>query len=134
MGVLFIDLDAFKHINDTYGHGVGDRLLVSVAQRLLNNARSDDTVARYGGDEFACLLLEIKSKQDAAAIAQSILDALARPHDLVSGDHTRHSLVRASIGIALFPQNGDSAPQLLRAADTAMYEAKQSRSGYAFAR
>lgn len=133
MGVLFIDLDAFKQINDTLGHGVGDQLLVSVAQRLRENSRSDDTVARYGGDEFACLLLEVKSESDAAGIAQSILQTLHRPHELVSGDRTFQPVVQASIGIALYPQHGDSTESLLRAADAAMYRAKRSRSGYAFA-
>jgi len=132
MGVMFIDLDAFKQINDTLGHGVGDQILVSVAQRLRVNSRSDDTVARYGGDEFVCLLLEIKSESDAAAIAQSILENLHRPHDLVTGDHTTQAVVLASIGIALYPQHGDTAESLLSAADGAMYQAKQSRSGYAF--
>lgn len=133
MGILFLDLDGFKQINDTLGHGAGDRLLVSVARRLLENSRSDDTVARYGGDEFACLMLEIKSESDAAAIAQSMLDSLNRPHELVAGDQTFQSGVRASIGIALFPQHGDCAESLLRAADAAMYLAKRSGSGYAFA-
>lgn len=133
MSVLFIDLDGFKQINDTQGHGVGDRLLVSVAQRLLASSRRDDTVARYGGDEFACLLLELKSRSNAVTIAQSMLAALHRPHDLVAGDHAFQPLVRASIGIALFPQHGDSAATLLQAADAAMYLAKKSGSGYAFA-
>ncbi len=132
IGVLFIDLDAFKEINDTLGHGAGDRLLVSVAQRLLENARSDDTVARYGGDEFACLLLEIKSEGDAAGVAQSILGC-HRPFELGGDDHPCPATVRASIGIALFPQHGTSAVSLLQAADAAMYQAKHSRSGYAFA-
>lgn len=133
MGVLFIDLDAFKEINDSLGHAAGDRVLVSVAQRLLEHARSDDTVARYGGDEFACLLLEIKSEGDAAGVAQSILDVLHRPHELGSRDRPCQVTVRASIGIALFPQHGDTAEVLLRAADAAMYRAKRSGSGYALA-
>lgn len=133
MGVMFIDLDAFKQINDTLGHGVGDQLLVSVAQRLRDNARNDDTVARYGGDEFACLLLEIKSEADAAGIAQSILETLHRPHELVVGDCTYRPVVHASIGIALYPHHGATTAALLRAADAAMYQAKHDRSGYAFA-
>lgn len=133
MGILFIDLDGFKQINDTLGHGMGDRLLVSVAQRLLENSRSEDTVARYGGDEFACLLLEINSRIDAAVIAQSMLETLHRPHELVPDDKRFQPRVRASIGIAMFPQHGDTAEALLSAADAAMYRAKRSGSGYAFA-
>ena len=133
MGVLFIDLEEFNRVNDNLGHAAGDRLLVIVAQRLLDNARADDTVARYGGDEFACLLLEIRSESDAVGVAQSVLDTLNRPIELDVGGRPCQATVRASIGIALFPQHGDSAKALLHAADAAMYCAKKKRTGYAIA-
>ena len=120
--MLAIDLDDFKQVNDSLGHHVGDALLVSVAGRLLSGARPGDTVARLGGDEFAVLLTPA-SAADATAVAERILAVLADPATV---DGHRLS-VRASIGVATGPAM--DAARLLRAADVAMYEAKQGGKG-----
>ena len=101
--VLFIDLDKFKVINDTLGHDVGDSLLQEAAARLLSDVRSEDTVARQGGDEFIILLSTINHPQDAAVIAQKLLDSLTRPF-VINGKELH---ISASIGIAIFPEDGD---------------------------
>jgi diguanylate cyclase (GGDEF)-like protein len=128
-GVVFVDLDRFKAINDTYGHGAGDRLLKLVAQRLQACIRSGDTVGRLAGDEFAIALATLAKAEDADLVAQKVVDALARPFDI--GDV--HTFVTASLGIALYPVDGEDADSLLRNADTAMYRAKeQGRNAYQF--
>jgi len=119
--VMFLDLDGFKKINDTLGHEAGDLLLQGVAQRLGETVRQSDVVARIGGDEFILLLENIASTENAAAVAQKIIANLATPFDL-NGTPGR---VGASIGIALYPQHGESAEELLRCADEAMYQSKQ---------
>jgi diguanylate cyclase (GGDEF)-like protein len=129
LGVLFIDLDAFKVVNDTLGHAGGDELLKETAQRLQSAVRPGDTVARISGDEFAVILNDLAKADDAALVAQKIIDRLAAPV-LVRGQEV---FVTASIGIAAFPVDGDDAEALLGAADAAMYRAKQSgRNGYQF--
>ncbi len=123
--LLFLDLDHFKHINDTLGHAAGDRLLQAVATRLANSVRSEDTVARMGGDEFLALLPSLQAPEDAAHIAQKITALFAAPLSL--GD--REVSVTASVGVSLFPFDGRDAESLLRHADVAMYRSKERRRG-----
>lgn len=125
VAVLFIDVDRFKHINDSMGHAIGDRLLRQLADRIRSSIREEDTVARLGGDEFVVILPEIRQHADAQAVARKILEALDRP--FVFED--RETFVTLSIGIAVFPDQGDHADALIQHADTAMYVAKQSGSG-----
>src|ERR1700674_5879537 len=122
LAVLFLDIDRFKHINDSLGHAIGDRLLQSVAQRLLACVRRSDTVSRQGGDEFVILLPEVAHAGDAAAIADVILLALSTPHHIAK--HDLH--VTASIGIATYPDDGTDAETLMQNADLAMYDAKDN--------
>lgn len=133
LAVMFIDLDAFKQINDTHGHAVGDQVLQVVAQRMLDNSRSDDTASRYGGDEFVFLLQETSGEHAVAAFAQKLAAIFEEPFAVADHDPALHLSVRASIGIAMFPQHGGTAELLLRKADVAMYEAKRSGMDYAFA-
>ncbi|MDO8767555.1 MAG: EAL domain-containing protein [Burkholderiaceae bacterium] len=127
--VLFIDLDQFKSINDSMGHDVGDLLLQEVAQRLIASLRSQDTVARQGGDEFIVLLHSIAKARDAGTTTQKLLDALFLPYQ-VEG---KELYVSASIGIAVFPDDGEDADTLLKHSDTAMYQAKEAgRNNYQF--
>ncbi len=121
-GVLFIDLDRFKLVNDTLGHHVGDELLVQVGRSLKDCVRRDDTVARLGGDEFAVVIADLARPDDAAVVAQKILDSFASPFAL--GGH--EAFITASIGVATFPSDGDGAETLLKCADVAMYRAKES--------
>ncbi len=127
--VLFMDLDRFKHINDSLGHSVGDQLLKSVAQRLVDCVRQSDTVSRQGGDEFVLLLPEVEHAEDAAQSALKILAALALPHHI--DNQELHTSV--SIGISVYPDDGASVEALLQSADTAMYHAKESgRNNFKF--
>jgi diguanylate cyclase (GGDEF)-like protein len=122
IAVLFLDLDGFKHINDSLGHPVGDRLLQSVAKRLVSCVRGSDSVSRQGGDEFVVLLLELEQAEDAAVTARRILEAVAQPHSI-----DRHDLhVTASIGVSIYPDDGLDADTLIKNADTAMYQAKEN--------
>lgn len=120
LAVLFLDLDRFKHINDTLGHEAGDELLKEVAKRLRNCVRESDTVARLGGDEFVVLLPELDVEKYAATVAQKILSAVARPFLLLG----REFRVTASIGISTYPQDGPDEETLRKNADIAMYQAK----------
>ncbi len=120
VGVLYIDLDRFKDVNDTFGHEAGDHLLRETARRLAECARHEDTVARLAGDEFAVLLPHLRSADDVSLVAGRILDALREPVDL--GAHAIHG--GASIGAAVFPYDGSLPGDLLSAADAAMYRAK----------
>jgi diguanylate cyclase (GGDEF)-like protein/PAS domain S-box-containing protein len=122
MALLFIDLDGFKQVNDTLGHGVGDELLCSITERLGRAIRSGDTLARIGGDEFALLLPDLKMGSDAAGIAEGMLNLFQTPFKLE--DHEVY--VTASIGIAIYPDDGLDAATLLQHSDTAMYRAKRS--------
>jgi diguanylate cyclase (GGDEF)-like protein/PAS domain S-box-containing protein len=129
MAVLFIDLDRFKLINDTLGHGAGDRLLKEATRRLQACLRPGDTVGRFGGDEFGAILADLAKPGDASLVAQKIIDALAQPFQLDGHE----SYVTASIGITLFPTDGDEAGTLIMNADTAMYRAKeQGRNTYQY--
>jgi diguanylate cyclase (GGDEF)-like protein/PAS domain S-box-containing protein len=131
LAVLFVDLDQFKRINDSLGHAMGDKLLRSVAGRLMACIRRADTVCRLGGDEFVVLLAEVSSREAAAAIARKILRAVAAPHII---DNKSLDL-SASIGGSIYPGDGQDAEILLGQADAAMYEAKKhGRSGYQFYR
>jgi diguanylate cyclase (GGDEF)-like protein/PAS domain S-box-containing protein len=131
VAVLFIDLDRFKHINDSLGHPVGDELLRSVAQRLQACVRSSDTVSRQGGDEFLILLADVVHPHDAAVCAEKITAALEAPHRIAGHDLR----ISASIGIATFPHDADDAETLMRNADFAMYQAKYSgRNNYQYFR
>ena len=129
LAVLFIDLDRFKIVNDTFGHGVGDVLLQHVALRLKGCLRRCDTLSRIGGDEFTAILPELSTKQDAALIGEKFVTCLREPFTLAG--QTVH--VSASIGVTLYPGDGKSIEELLRNADVAMYHMKSTgKNGYAF--
>jgi diguanylate cyclase (GGDEF)-like protein len=132
--VMFVDLDNFKSINDTYGHQAGDAVLQAVATRLAHTTRNDDTVSRYGGDEFLCLLTPLHQQEDIAVIAAKIFKAIRTPCEVMVGDANVKLCLDASIGIAEFPKDGANAAALITRADDAMYEAKESKSGVEFAR
>ncbi|MEE4278762.1 MAG: EAL domain-containing protein, partial [Halieaceae bacterium] len=118
--LLFIDLDHFKDINDSLGHTVGDALLKAVSERLTEVVRHGDLVARLGGDEFTVLLMSVRNATEASGVAAKVLETLAQPIEL-----PEHRLsVSASIGVCLFPDDGESSEELLRNADAAMYKAK----------
>jgi diguanylate cyclase (GGDEF)-like protein/PAS domain S-box-containing protein len=122
LAVLFLDVDRFKHINDSVGHVIGDRLLQSIAQRLLGCVRASDTVSRQGGDEFVILLTEVTHPHDAVVCAEKMLQVLRVPHRI--DDHDLH--VTASIGIVTYPEDGTDCETLIRHADFAMYDAKDN--------
>jgi diguanylate cyclase (GGDEF)-like protein/PAS domain S-box-containing protein len=129
LALLFLDLDHFKHINDSLGHSVGDLLLQSVAKRLLGSVRSSDTVSRQGGDEFVVLLSEVAHAADAGLSAETILRSLDRPH--LAEEHEIH--ITGSIGIVTFPDDAEDADTMLKCADLAMYQAKATgRNNYQF--
>jgi len=120
LAVMFLDIDRFKHINDSMGPVIGDRLLQSIADRLLGCVRASDTVSRQGGDEFLILLSEVAHPQDAAVCADKLLQALRAPF-LIDG-HDLH--ITASVGIVTYPEDGADVDSLIRHADFAMYDAK----------
>lgn len=127
LAVMFLDLDRFKVVNDTLGHSTGDELLKTVGTRLQSSLREEDSIARMGGDEFTILLADLKTTDDSAKIAQKVLDTVAQPLRI---DGTE-LFVTTSIGIALFPSDGDTAEALLANADHAMYRAKDAgRNSY----
>ncbi|BCR06446.1 hypothetical protein DESUT3_35150 [Desulfuromonas versatilis] len=121
VGLLFMDIDRFKDINDTYGHAVGDQLLQMVAERLKPTIRQSDTLGRFGGDEFILVLSCIKSQREAVMVAEKILELMKTPFHL----QDRQVVVGFSIGIAMFPEDGGQPETLLKHADMAMYAAKQ---------
>lgn len=130
VALLFLDLDGFKLINDTYGHDVGDLLLKSIAQRLTRCLRSSDTVSRLGGDEFTVILPAIPSAQDAGRVAEKILSTLSQPFAIEG----KTIFVTTSVGISLYPNQGNDAETLIKAADNAMYHAKElGKNRYKFA-
>ena len=119
-GVLFVDLDFFKPINDQYGHAVGDAVLRIVAKRLTRSVRATDTVARLGGDEFVILLERVSDSETAARVAEKMLDALRKPMNVAQIT----CALSASIGISLYPNDAEDADGLMTKADDAMYDAK----------
>jgi diguanylate cyclase (GGDEF)-like protein len=129
VAVLFLDLDGFKHINDSLGHPIGDKLLQSVAKRLIDGVRDSDTVSRQGGDEFVVLLSDLARPEDAIISVNRMLMMLAAPHFI--GQHDL--CVTASIGVSVYPDDGLNAETLIKNADTAMYQAKENgRQSYQF--
>jgi diguanylate cyclase (GGDEF)-like protein/PAS domain S-box-containing protein len=129
VAVLYLDLDGFKHINDSLGHQIGDQVLQSVASRLLSCVRTPDTVSRQGGDEFLILLSEVDHPDGSANVAQRLLNSIAGAHFI--GERDLH--ITASIGVSVYPDDGPDAEALIRSADTAMYQAKENgRHGFQF--
>lgn len=124
--VLFVDLDGFKLVNDTFGHKTGDKLLQAVTTRLNARLRHTDMLARLGGDEFVIVLDQIAHEQNAAVVAENIIQQIRTPFTLADGSTVR---IGASVGIALFPQDGKNADQLLEQADRALYSAKRAGKG-----
>jgi diguanylate cyclase (GGDEF)-like protein len=123
--LLFIDLDNFKSINDSLGHAAGDEVLRQTAERLKQCVRETDTVTRLGGDEFTIILAQIRATRDPESVAEHVLQSMATPFIIAGNEH----FLNASIGIALYPEDGKSAEELLRNADTAMYRAKEGGRG-----
>ncbi len=129
VAVQFLDLDGFKHINDSLGHSIGDKLLQSIAGRLTNCVRGSDTVSRQGGDEFIVLLSEVEHPEDTGIAARRLLKAVAEAHSI--DGHDLH--VSTSIGVSVYPDDGLDPETLIKNADTAMYQAKENgRQGYQF--
>ena len=129
VAVMFMDLDRFKIINDTLGHNVGDQLLLQLSRRLDKTVRDGDTIARFGGDEFAILLDDIDSDSHISSLAQKLLDTLTEPFKINKQD----LYVTASIGVSIFPNDGEDSETLLRNADVAMYRAKDlGKNNYQF--
>jgi diguanylate cyclase (GGDEF)-like protein/PAS domain S-box-containing protein len=129
LAVLFLDVDHFKHINDSLGHAIGDQLLKSIAGRLVACVRSSDTVSRQGGDEFVILLSEVTHAEDAALAADKILAAVSRPHRI--DDQDLH--ITVSVGIGVYPDDGNDAEALLKSADLALSDAKtRGRANHQF--
>ena len=129
LALLFIDLDRFKNVNDSMGHSAGDKLLVAVAESLKGCVRESDTIARFGGDEFAMILSPIYGAKNAGTVAQTVLKVLSRPFNIDSYD----CIVGGSIGVSIFPGDGETSEDLIRNADAAMYRAKDSgRNTYEF--
>jgi diguanylate cyclase (GGDEF)-like protein len=125
LAVLFIDLDRFKEVNDTLGHAIGDELLVAVTQRLAAHLRTADTLARLGGDEFICVIEDLKDNHEAQRVADKLIELLSQPFMI-----REHELfVAASVGICLYPDDGEDVDTLVRNADTAMYQAKAHGRG-----
>jgi diguanylate cyclase (GGDEF)-like protein len=130
IAVLFLDLDGFKLINDTYGHVVGDKLLSEAAKRILACVRDSDTVARMGGDEFTVILCNLNAPKNTDRVVSKIVESIADPFVL----NGKCCSVSVSVGIALYPDNGKTSEQLVKIADAAMYLAKQSgKNCYRFA-
>ena len=129
LSILYLDLDGFKYVNDTFGHRVGDRLLQCIAERLKGCLRENDTVARLGGDEFAVLLPGVSQVSNVAQVAGKIIDNVKQPMEIEGKEVS----VTTSVGIALFPNDGDDIGKLLKHADDAMYRAKNNgKNNYRF--
>lgn len=126
LSVLFMDLDGFKDVNDSFGHEVGDRLLVEVAERLRQCVRDEDTVARLGGDEFTVILAGVQERKDVVLVAQTIFDALVVPFQIAP----QPVQISISIGISFYPQDAFTPVALLEAADQAMYKAKHGSAHF----
>jgi len=129
LAVLFLDVDHFKHINDSLGHATGDQLMKSIAKRLVGCVRSSDTVSRQGGDEFVILLSEVTHAEDAGVAADKILTAVSEPHRIDEQDVH----ITVSVGIGVYPEDGVDAETLLKNADVALFHAKtHGRSNHRF--
>lgn len=128
LAVMYLDLDAFKPINDLHGHAVGDQVLKIVAARLSATVRLEDLMSRLGGDEFACLLTAFRTPDELGQVASKLLETVAAPMGLDGFSVS----IRPSVGIAVYPADGTTADGLLRSADTAMYRAKRQLTGYSF--
>jgi diguanylate cyclase (GGDEF)-like protein/PAS domain S-box-containing protein len=129
IAVIFMNLDNFKNINDSYGEDVGDTLLVQLTQRLSSSVRIGDTIARFGGDEFAILLDDVAAEKDVSQLAKKILDTFAKPFSI----RQHEILLTASVGVSIFPSDGDDSETLLRNAGVAMYRAKHlGKNNYQF--
>ncbi|WP_374337964.1 EAL domain-containing protein [Methyloversatilis sp.] len=126
VALLFIDLDRFKNVNDSLGHPVGDELLVMIANRLRARLREADTLARLGGDEFVLLIESLPAPEDAALVAQTLLELMREPFRLTQG---RDIYIGASIGIAVYPEDGSTVTELVQHSDVAMYQAKEAGRG-----
>lgn len=126
LGVMFVDVDRFKQVNDEFGHDVGDRLLIEIARRMGTALREADFVGRLGGDEFAVLLDPLTHAEDASVVARKIEQAVSAP---LVVDGRRSILPRISLGLSLYPEAGTTADELLRSADQAMYAVKRARQG-----
>jgi diguanylate cyclase (GGDEF)-like protein len=133
LALMFVDLDNFKMINDRYGHHVGDSILQTIARRLTDHTRSEDTVSRHGGDEFLYLAMDVDEEAKISLIAEKIINAIQAPLTVSVRDLDTSLSIKASIGISLFPKHGTDATMLVKSADKAMYRAKQNKSGYSFA-
>lgn len=129
IALLFIDMDNFKNINDTFGHFTGDKFLIEVAKSIKSIIRQEDTLARLGGDEFTIILEEVESISDASHVAQKIIDRFKEPVII----NSKEFYTGASIGISIYPEDGENYEELVKAADTAMYHVKESgKNGYQF--
>lgn len=127
-GLMYIDLDGFKTVNDTHGHGVGDELLKIIGSRLVHAVRTADSVSRHGGDEFLCLLMDVGDEAQISSIAEKLFDAVSAPCQLGALAVS----VKPSIGIALYPKDGTTVDTLLQRADSAMFWAKRHHLHHAF--
>ena len=121
MALVYLDLDGFKQINDTLGHGAGDALLKMVAERLVATVREEDTVARLGGDEFIIALWRVSGADDAARVASKVIESVAQPYSIEG----QAASITISAGVAIFPLHGEDADTLMKSADLALYEAKR---------
>jgi diguanylate cyclase len=129
LAVMFMDLNKFKQINDKYGHEVGDKVLLSVAKKLKDNTRSDDSICRFGGDEFLYLLMEIKDEREVTRIVKKLVKTIESPFN----EDGLNLTISLNIGISLFPKNADNLKDLIKYADDAMYLAKQKNISFVFA-
>lgn len=128
LAIMYMDLDKFKTINDTHGHHVGDKVLQLVGERLQACVRAEDTISRIGGDEFLCLLIEVKNDLDVAKVADLMFKNVSESCKI----NQIELVIQPSIGISLYPRDGTTAEVLLKNADAAMYKAKQSKDNYFF--
>jgi diguanylate cyclase (GGDEF)-like protein len=126
LGIMFIDLDHFKEVNDKYGHEVGDDLLIAVSEKIKNNLKKDDFVARLGGDEFTIILDNIEKKKDLEYISKRLISLFDKPLTI----HKNKIKANLSIGVSVYPDSGDNMKDLLRKSDQAMYSAKSSKTSY----
>jgi diguanylate cyclase (GGDEF)-like protein len=122
MAVVYLDLDGFKEVNDTFGHAAGDELLKKVADRLLGAVREEDTVARLGGDEFMVSLWHVNGLEDTANVAAKLIEVVAEPYEIDGHEVT----ITISAGASIYPHHGEDSDALMKSADVALYEAKRS--------